>query len=139
MTIWIFFGSNPWFNACFKNIMEITYSFLSCKFPWSFSTFSIFILSGKLVNDCEGYVNFQDIQCQLKISLITFFFIIFSEAWIKFRNILKPLKLICRHRLFHCPTIQIICIPIFKIWRFFFIIMFHVFVISFCIAMNRVT
>ena len=35
------------FNACFQFIMCITHSVLSCKLATSFSTFSIFILSGK--------------------------------------------------------------------------------------------
>ena len=42
-----FFKNNPWCNACFKFLMCITYSVLSCKLATSFSNFSIFFLSGK--------------------------------------------------------------------------------------------
>ena len=64
MTLCIFFKTNPWFNACFKFLMCITYSSLSCKFVTSFSVFSVFILSGTKGKSCEGYVNFQDIEHQ---------------------------------------------------------------------------
>ena len=41
------FFFNPWFNACFKFLMCITYSVLSYKLGKSYSTLSIFIFSGK--------------------------------------------------------------------------------------------
>ena len=47
MTLCTFFNTNSSFSACFKFNKRITYSFLSCKFATSFSTFSIFILSKK--------------------------------------------------------------------------------------------
>ena len=45
--LWNFFKINPWFNACFKFLMWMTYSVSSRKLVTSFSTFSILILSGK--------------------------------------------------------------------------------------------
>ena len=42
--------------------MGITYSVLSCKLATSLSTFSIFILSGKIVNHYEVHVIFQDTE-----------------------------------------------------------------------------
>ena len=47
MTLYISFKTNPLFKACFKFLMCIVYSFLSCKLAASFLTFSIFIFSGK--------------------------------------------------------------------------------------------
>ena len=41
------FNTNPWFNACFKALMCITYFSLSSILQTSFSTFPIFFLSGK--------------------------------------------------------------------------------------------
>ena len=58
------FLKNPLFNGCFKFRMFITYSVLSCKLALSFSTFSIFNLLAK--KNCEGYLNFQDIDHQLQ-------------------------------------------------------------------------
>ena len=40
-------------------------SVLSCKLTTSFPTFSIFILSAKMVNNCEDHLVFQDIEHQL--------------------------------------------------------------------------
>ena len=62
ITLCTFFNKNPWFGACFKFLICVTYSFLSCKLA---KTFSNFILSGKNVNHCEGYVVFQDIENQV--------------------------------------------------------------------------
>ena len=58
------FLKNPLFNGCFKFRMFITQSVLSCKLALSFSTFSIFNLLVK--KNCEGYLNFQDIDHQLQ-------------------------------------------------------------------------
>ena len=53
----------------------------------SFSTFSVFILSDKKVNQSEGYGNFQDNEHQLQenssISLIAVTIIGFYEIFIK--------------------------------------------------------
>ena len=78
-----------------------------------------------------------------KISFINFFIIFFYRILIKLRSIFDLLKIIYWKLLQHCPTLQIIYIPTLKtlnIWWFFtFIIIFHVFIISFCISINRVT
>ena len=58
---------NTRFNVCFKFLICITYS---CKFPISFSNFSIFILSAKKTNYCEGYVNCQNIEHQLQENIL---------------------------------------------------------------------
>ena len=52
ITVWIFFKNNSWFNACFKCVICVTYSYsvLSHKLATSFSTFSIFFLSSKYGN-----------------------------------------------------------------------------------------
>ena len=47
ITVWTFFKTNPWFNACFKFVMCITYWVLLYKLATSFSTLFIFIFSGK--------------------------------------------------------------------------------------------
>ena len=47
MTLSSIFNTNPWFNACFKFLMCITYSVLSCKLAISFSTFTVSILLGQ--------------------------------------------------------------------------------------------
>ena len=71
---------------------------------------------------------------------MTLFIITFCKAFIKFRKIFNPFKVIYWQPLWYCPTILLIYIPIFKIWRFLIlIILFHIFVISFCISINRVT
>ena len=78
------------------------------------------------------YTNFK------KISFITFFVIVFYKIFIKLRSIFDLLKIVYSKLLRHCPFIYIISIPILKAWWFFiFIIIFHVFVISFCISINR--
>ena len=54
------------------------------------------------------------------------------------RSIFYSLKIIYCKILGLCSTISLIYIPILKIWRLFiFIIIFYVFVISFCISINR--
>ena len=47
MILCTFFNTYPWFNACFRFLICITYSVLSCKLARSFSNFLIFIVSGK--------------------------------------------------------------------------------------------
>ena len=47
ITLWTLFKTNLWFNACFNFLMCITCPVLSCKSAASFSTLSVFILSGK--------------------------------------------------------------------------------------------
>ena len=121
--------------------MWITYSLLSCKLATSFSTFSVFSLSGKKGNHYEAHVISQDTEHQIQENFLhPFFIIIFYEIFIKLRSIFYPFKILYWKLLRHCPTIRIIYIPILKIWWFFiFIVIFHVFVITFCISINRVT
>ena len=67
-----------------------------------------------------------------KIPFIVFFITDFYETFIKFINIFPPLKIIYWQLLWRCQNIQIIYMPIFKIWRFFiFILIFHIFIIRF--------
>ena len=74
-----------------------------------------------------------------KNSFITFFIITFYEVFIKLWSTFNPPKVIHWKLFWHFPTKWIIY-PIFNIWRLFiFIIIFHVFIVSFCISMNRVT
>ena len=122
--------------------MCITYSVLSCKLGTIFSTFSIFILSGKiLVNHYGVHVILQDIEQQLQEKFRHHFLhCSYLSIYIKLRSIFYPLKIIYRKLLRYSPTISSIYIPLLKIRRsFFFIIIFHVFLISFCILINRVT
>ena len=72
-----------------------------------------------------------------KISFIAFFIIAFDKIFIIPRCFFNPLKAIYRQLLWNCPFIQTVYIPIFKIWWFFiFIIILHIFVISFSILIN---
>ena len=48
----------------------IAYSILSCKFTVGFSTFSIFILSGKKGKSFEDHVIFRDIEHQLEENIL---------------------------------------------------------------------
>ena len=57
--LWTFLKSNLWFNAYLKFLMCITYSVLLCKLATSFSTFSIFILSGKNGKSLWSSCNFS--------------------------------------------------------------------------------
>ena len=121
--------------------MCITYSVLSCKLGTIFSTFSIVILSGNIpVNHYDVHVIFQDIQQQLQEKFRHHFLhYSYLSIYIKLRSIFYPLKIIYRKLLRYSPTISNIYIPLLNIRRSFFIIIFHVFVISFCILINRVT
>ena len=53
--------------------MCITYSVLSCKLATSFSNFSIFIFSGKMVNQYEICVIFEDIEHQPQENILYYF------------------------------------------------------------------
>ena len=69
-----------------------------------------------------------------QISFITFFIITFYQISIKLISIFDPLKILYWKLLQHCPSTEIIPIPLFTIWWFFiFIIIFHTCIISFCI------
>ena len=69
IALWTFFNTNPLFNPCFTFLMCITYSFLLCKSATSFSTYTIFIISGKRVNHYTVYAILQDIEHQLQKSI----------------------------------------------------------------------
>ena len=91
----MFFKTYLWINACFKFLLWIKYYFSSCKLASSFSTFSIFILSGinsKLLWSSYNFriwnINFK------KISFITVFIIVFHEIFIKLRCIFDALNTI---------------------------------------------
>ena len=87
-------------------------------------------LQTKMVSYCEVHINVWDIEHQLQEEILHHYF---RCIFIQFRKIFNPRKSIYRQFLWHCPTIQIIYIPIFKIWRFFvFTIIFHLFFINFC-------
>ena len=122
-----------------KVLMSITY--LLYKFPTNFLHFSIFILSGKMVNHCDFHVIFSDIQDQLqKIGYITIFATIVYKTFMKCRCILTHSKPSTRNLFWHCPSVQVTYIPMHRIWWFFFwIIIFHVSVFSFRIPVNIMT
>ena len=58
---------------CFKFLMCIKYSVLSCKLATCFSTFSISILSGKNGKSYLVRVIFQDIEHQLRENILHHF------------------------------------------------------------------
>ena len=86
-----------------------------------------------MVNHYEFRVIFQDIEHQLQENIFfTFLIITFYKIFIKLRSIFDSLEIIYRKLLRHFLSIKSIYIPIFKIWWFFiFIIIIHIFVISF--------
>ena len=74
-----------------------------------------------------------------EVFFITFFILDSYKNFIKFRSTSIHSKLFTGS-FWDIAQPYIIYIPILKIWRFFiFIIIFHVFVISFCRSINRVT
>ena len=54
-----------------------------------------------------------------KISFTFLFIIVLYEIFIQFRNIFNPLRIIYWKLLHRCLTIEIIHVPIFKVWQFF--------------------
>ena len=75
-----------------------------------------------------------------KISFISFCVIVSYKIFIKLGSIFYPRKIIYWKSLRYYPTISIIYIPILNIRRFFpFIVILQLFVISFCISINRRT
>ena len=58
ITLCTLFSINPWFSACFKALMWMTYFSLSSILQTSFSTFSNFFLSGKNGNSLWRPNNF---------------------------------------------------------------------------------
>ena len=138
---YFFFNTESWFKTCFTFLMLITYSVLSCKLATSFSIFQFSLFQLKMLDDCEVYVNFLGIeyQPQKKKKKKSFLHYKFFKAFIKFRIILNKIKVIDKQLLRHYWIMQIIYIPIFRIWKFIFTTSFHVFVISFYISMDSVT
>ena len=104
---WTFFKTNPWFIACFKFLMWIIYSVLSCKLATSFLAFLIFILSGTngylLRNSCNfsGYWISTSKKYSPSLSSLCFC----HEIFIKLKTIFDPLKTIYRKLLRNCLTI----------------------------------
>ena len=135
ITLWTFFKINSWFNACFKFFMCITYLVWSCRLATNFSIFSFFLV--KMVNHYEVHLIFQGIGHQLQKTILH----LFLHCSFFMKSLLnRELYFIYWKLLRHCTTILIIYISILLIWQFFFfIIIFHLFVISFCISINRVT
>ena len=114
------------FNA---SSMCKTYCVLSCKLATSYSIFSIFILSGKngkpLWRLCKITLNIN-----FKTKSFTTFFII-----VLFSKCLLNWKLSIIYSRFFTWSFCNIYIPELNIWRLsVFIIIFHVFFISFCIC-----
>ena len=69
--------------------MCLRYFVLSCELAISFSTFSSFILSGKMVIHYEFHVIFQDIEHQLQENTIHHFLhcSFFYETFIKLKSV----------------------------------------------------
>ena len=71
---------------------------------------------------------------------VTFFVIIFYEFFIKFELVFPLFKVIHRNFLWHFPPVQIVHIPLYKIWRFFvWGVSSHALIISFFVLMNCMT
>ena len=113
MTQCIFFNTNPWFYACFKFIMCIT--------------FSISFVQVKRINHYEEqFFRLLNISFN-KISFITSIILAFYEIFIEIdvsRTHLKPSKgnfcdIANPHELFTCQYFR---------WFFIFTIIFHVFI-----------
>ena len=132
MTICTFFITNPWFNACFKFFMCMTY-FLSCQLAISFFTVSILILSGKKGKSFWRLRTFSGRWttgcCSRKF--ITIFIAAFYQTYIKMSCIFNKLKTSNRQILWHYPSIQIIYIRILKIWKFFILYIFMYLLLTF--------
>ena len=73
MTLSSIFNTNPWFNACFKFLMCITYSVLSCKLAISFSTFTVSILLGQRVYHYDAHAVLLDIQPQVQENILLYY------------------------------------------------------------------
>ena len=107
--------------------------------------FQFLFFQVKKVNHYEFQVLFEVIE-HIPLLNINFFLLLFLQyshysllnIFTKLRSILNPLKIINWKLLHSCSTMQIICIPVFKIWRLFiFIIISHVAVISYRISIIR--
>ena len=134
ITLWTFFKTNPWFNVLVKMITWTSYSFLSCKLAFLLFQVPFFLL--KMANHLKFRVSFLDIVHQENIPHQFLHYSFSSLNWEnssirpklstgRFWDTAYPCKL------FTSQT---------KIWWFFiFIIIFHIFVISFFTPMNCMT
>ena len=106
-----------------------------------FQLFQFSFFQEEKVNYHEVHAMFQDIEHQLqKVFYITIFIVAFYIIFIKLRCVFNPLKTIHLQLLWHCQLIKSIYVPVLKTWWFFiFIIMFQVFIISFCVSVNNMT
>ena len=117
-------------NNIFYFHMQVGYKF------FNFLYFLFF--QAKRVNHYEVHAIFKknSISALIKYPVL----LSFHEIFFHLRCFCNPLKIIYRWCLWHCLSIQIIYVPILKIWWFFiFIIIFHAFIISFHISIKRVT
>ena len=106
ITLWTFSRTNLWFNAYFKFLMWITFLVLSFKLEISFSTFSIFILSGKNGKLLWSSWNFSRYWTSALRKYPSLFFItVFYETFIDVRSIFDLLTIIYWKLLRRCPTI----------------------------------
>ena len=136
-----FSKSNPWFSACFKFLMSIKYLVLSCNLATNFSTFSIFILSGKngksWWSSCKFSRYWKSASLKYPLSLSSFY--IFMKFSLNWEVSLMRSKLFIG-RFCDIPNDINYLIQTLKIWWFFlFMRIFLVFVIIFCISINRVS
>ena len=69
ITLWTLVKSNPWLNACFKFLMCLTYSVLSCKLAQAFRVFQFSFLV-KMVNNYQVHVIFQYIEHHLQENIL---------------------------------------------------------------------
>ena len=123
MTLWTFSKTNPWFNVCFKFLMYIKYSSLSCKFVTSFSIFSIYILSGKRDKSFWSSCNFFKILniSLKKISIINIIIVSFYEIFVAL-----PIHT------------NYLCSHTWNMGILYFYHNFHAFIISLHILTNRI-
>ena len=93
---YFFFNTESWLKTCFKFLMLITCSVLSCKLATSFSIFQLSLFQLKMVNDCEIYVNFlgTEYQPQKKKKKKNFFIITFLKLSSNSESSLTNLKLL---------------------------------------------
>ena len=129
MTLCTFFKTKSWFNACLKFLMWMNYYFLLCKLATSFLTFLIFILSGKKGESLWGLFRFSGywIWFPRKYPSSLSSFVVFYEIFIM-KTICKQLR--HPYKLFPSQYLRYDDSP-------FFIVIFPVCIVSFCISVNN--
>ena len=70
INLWIFFKSNPLFNTCFKFLIWMKYSVLSCKLVISFLTFQFSFFQVNMVNHYQVHILFWAVGRQLKDNIV---------------------------------------------------------------------